>query len=638
MILAAGFGSRLAPLTHQVPKPLLPIWGESILHGLLRRLARWGVRDVLVNLHHAPAPLFDLLRDAALAGPLRITCSHEPEILGTGGALQRARWFFDDAPFWLVNGDVVVDAAPAPFLRALRQRRARAVLMMTTHSGPRTVELAPDGTVRDFASARPGTPGTYTFCGLQIVDPRVLDHVPVSPFSTLVDVYRRVQAAGGLVIGLAPTRAFWMDIGTPEGLLQAHADTLAARGTRAPGGDFARTAPAGDASAFRALAPDVRVARGAVLHNVVALPGVRIGPRARLQNVILGPGVVANGPLERLAVRLDQSGDVSALEAVQALGWPVRDTVLQPLPPRGSNRTYTRLSAGSRTAILVRYSAERPENARFVGHARFLAAQGITVPRILYELPEQRLFIMEDLGRCDLLQAVTNADAATRRRLYAPVVRAVADWHRRTGPAVRRASLALEPGFTPRLFAWEHALFRDHYLRGRLGLDPAGFAEALAELRRVAARLARTPRTVVHRDLQSSNVLLTPGGPAFIDFQGMRVGPALYDVASLLADPYVMLDLDAQRVLLAAYRRQAPLGWRPGRASPEADFWLAAVQRLVQALGAYGRLSRLPGMAGFARHIRPAIDMLDRALQHGYTWPHLHALTRRMRALEEDRS
>ena len=123
-ILAAGLGTRLRPLTLDTPKPMLPLWARPMLDRILDRLASWGVRDVLLNLHHAPGPILRYLATQPFP-QLRISAVFEPDILGTGGALRNASWFIDQ-PFWLLNADVVADLDPAPLLRAWKRQRPLA--------------------------------------------------------------------------------------------------------------------------------------------------------------------------------------------------------------------------------------------------------------------------------------------------------------------------------------------------------------------------------------------------------------------------------------------------------------------------------------------------------------------------------
>ena len=126
ILLAAGFGSRLQPLTFRIPKPLIPLWGRPLLLHNLDLLHQWGVRDVLINLHHEPGPLVNLIRTLSPPADLHIQFSFEPEILGTGGALRRAAWFLSDEPLWILNADIAADLDPRILLRPFARERAQA--------------------------------------------------------------------------------------------------------------------------------------------------------------------------------------------------------------------------------------------------------------------------------------------------------------------------------------------------------------------------------------------------------------------------------------------------------------------------------------------------------------------------------
>ncbi len=133
--------------------------------------------------------------------------------------------------------------------------------------------------------------------------------------------------------------------------------------------------------------------------------------------------------------------------------------------------------------------------------------------------------------------------------------------------------LKLEPAFTASVYRWERELMATHLLKDTFGLRSCEIRPAMQDLQTVAARLVKAPRVLVHRDMQSSNILWHKEKPVFVDFQGMRPGPAAYDVASLLCDPYVMLPSKLQDKLLAYYLA--------GNKHPEAirDFFaLAAVK------------------------------------------------------------
>jgi aminoglycoside/choline kinase family phosphotransferase len=549
LLLAAGYGTRLRSLTADRPKPLLPLWNRPLVLRLLDQLAGWGVRDVLLNLHHAPGPLVCLLRDTPL--PVRVACSFEPAILGTAGAVARAEWFFDDAPFWILNGDIVADVEPDPFLRLYARHHPLAVLWVTPHAGPRTVALS--GTeIRSFHVAHPGAPGTVTFCGLQLASPALPSYCRGPAPRSLVAAYRTAQADGRPVLGLDVPGAHWADIGSPEGYLDAHA---------------------------RLLAP------GAAPRN----PAWRVqdASEARLPLHVLGAGA-------RMALRA---------------GWRADGTTVTPLAPRGSNRVFTRLRARSRSAILLRYDTARTENAAYTRLARFMMRAGIRVPRILADSARLRTTVMEDVGGEDLAAYVAAGSAQRRDAMYARILRQAARLHRIPPAQARRARLPLSPAFSDGVYRWEHRLFADHVLRARLNLPEARVRACMRELDTIAARLAAAPERLIHRDLQSSNILIHRGAPVWIDFQGMRFGPPLYDVASLLFDPYVCLPESVIRSRFRLYRTAFGSG-APGLPALHD----AAVQRLVQALGAFGRLAAHPDTCRFARHLSAGRQMLQRAL------------------------
>jgi aminoglycoside/choline kinase family phosphotransferase len=186
---------------------------------------------------------------------------------------------------------------------------------------------------------------------------------------------------------------------------------------------------------------------------------------------------------------------------------------------------------------------------------------------------------------------------------YRPVIEALATLHREGTLAVARGGVELEPPFDAALYAWERGLFEEQLLARRYGFEALPEA-ADAELRGVSDRLGGARPVVVHRDFQSSNILFRGTRFAFIDFQGMRLGAAAYDLASLLYDPYVKLNALTRDHLAAHYGR-----CQTGPSDAVDLFHFGAVQRLVQALGAYGRLAGV-GQAGFTGHILPALENL----------------------------
>lgn len=622
VILAAGYGERLLPLTLLRPKPLVPAWGKPILRHVIDMLARWGVRDVLVNTHYHSGQILEYLRHNHVPG-VRTQISFEPEILGTGGVLTHARWFLDDQPFWMMNADVLADVSPAPFLRAFDKGNPLAALWLHPHRGPRTVEHN-KGAITGFRSARRGAPGTCTFCGLQLLSPRILNYLPESGPSSIIEAYERAMRAGERVAGIVTPAAYWADIGTPASYLAAHRDILDAAIHRKPGQrlyavHLPSTRKTASAAAFVSTEGSAAISPRARLHNVVVWNGAVIGPDADIRDAIITDNAVVNQPLTYMAIPARALPDPELHGALRELGWPLGKTMLNPFPPRGSARTFSRLMAGRRRAILIRYSTERAENALYATHARFLSRHGVRVPRVLLDHAESNLCVIEDAGSASIESLMPSLPHSGVRAIYRRVLDQVLRLHGPAASAARRQNLELSPAFDRALFLWEHDLFCTEFLRKHCRLPDSAITAARAELETLIPVLQAAPRVLLHRDLQSSNILIVRGQPVLIDFQGMRFGPATYDIASLLCDPYVNLPAALVDELLDYYVKRVPDGEQR-----RDEFPVAAVQRLAQALGAFGRLGHNPATAGFLRHIPAGIRQFLNAAARTGMLPTLH--------------
>ncbi len=626
MLLAAGFGTRLLPLTREVPKPLLPLWGRTLLDRALDLLAGFGVREVLINLHHGA----DAIRAHLAKQPrtdVQVQFSVETEILGTGGALVRAKPFLPDAgPFWLFNADVAAALDPLPLLADFAQHQPLAALWLMPHLGPRTVDLQA-GRILNLTSPRAGAPDLFTFTGLHLLTKRILDFLPQQEvFASMTPTYTAALARGEVVRGVVVPGAFWADAGRPMDYVAAHATVMELHQQQRCGGalfDPALAQRAGQlprrGAGFVAMAENVTVAPEARVELSVLLPGARIAPQVEVFGAVVGPDTLVEHNVTGLVGRAERWLDAAEQAAVRAVGFDVTQTTVATDGMRGSQRTFVWLMSGARTAILMRYDPARAENKLFALHARFLKDLGLPVPAVLHDDPEHQLTIVEDVGERDLLNLAKGLARADLLALYELALRPVVLLHTQGAQAVRRVGLARMPDFGPELYRWEHDYFAEHMLARRCGVPVETIASILQELAGITAQLEREPQVLVHRDLQSSNIIWRENHPHLIDFQGMRLGPAAYDLASLLCDPYADLTEEVQLHLLSAYQREG------GGAVPVDLFWLAAIQRLVQALGAFAKLSARPESAAFAAHIPAALRQLHRALGHQPLFPALQA-------------
>jgi mannose-1-phosphate guanylyltransferase len=621
MILAAGYGTRMGPLSSDLPKAMIPLWGKPSLGHMIDLMQRWGVKEVLVNLHHNPDPIVEYLRGNRWKG-VNISLSFEADIMGTGGALKHAEWFLrNEHSFWVANADVAADASPTRLLREYGRNNTIAALWLEPNAGPRTVEMS-RGRISSFNSDCPGSADTHTFCGVHLVSPAILSHIPRG-YSSIIDAYRSAMRSGKRVAGVTLPDSFWADIGNPQQYLDAHRSSLARHRNKQPGASLVDPGQlravrdlrkAGvKITGFAAVAETASVSPGAHIHDSVIWNEARIGRHARISNAIVSRGTHINTVTTGPTVTHTQVPASGPLEiALRKLHWSPKATTVSPLPARGSARSFTRIACGRKTAMLMEYSESRSENLRYARHTRFLQQAGWPVPAILLDMGNRNALLIEDVGTESLQDRAASLNVCQLERLYAPIVDSLADLHAISSRAIARKSADLEPAFSPRLYRWERELMALHFLKGYLHLNGRTIAAIADELRPIGRCLHRQPQVLIHRDMQSSNVMMQRGRHIFIDFQGMRFGPAAYDLASLLCDPYVMLPERLQLRLLARYIERT--GGIEGRAA--GTFWLAAVQRLSQALGAYGRLTALPGVHRFELYIPPAIRMISRALKH----------------------
>lgn len=301
----------------------------------------------------------------------------------------------------------------------------------------------------------------------------------------------------------------------------------------------------------------------------------------------------------RTAINIDSSNDI----------------IVTPLSARGSDRAFYRLRWHDRCAIGICYDTNRVENAYYADITVFLKKMRIPVPELIAHDPAKHLMILEDLGDTDLF-SLGAVDWPERRLLYQKTLGAIQRLHRVTEKNFPPNGPRLMDGFDPALYGWEQDYFLENFVRLCCGLDlePAFQSKLRAEFAALTGRLCALPRCLVHRDLQSRNIMVLNGEPHFIDFQGMRFGNLFYDLASLLCDPYVSIPDEGREELLSFYYvlSSQELDWDVFQRS----FWDAAAERLMQALGAYGFLGKVKGIEDFLGSIPAGLGNLTSALSH----------------------
>ena len=308
MVLAAGFGLRMRPLTNLMAKPALPVLNRPLIAWVLDHLARHRVTDVVINLHHRPASVRRAVGDGRRFG-VRVRYSRERRLLGTGGGPRRVRRFFGDEPFLLVNGDAVLGLDLTALVARHRASGARATLALRPNPDPRRYPpIVTDARGRivwlpGVARRRAGRASLFT--GVHVLDPALLERAPAGASDSVRDLYAPLVAAGERLLGVR-ARGAWFDLGTPKGYLEAQLAMLASGfAGRRRRSLVARTARAGQGARIvrSVVGPGVEVGAGAVVVESILWPGVRVGARAHVRRcIVAGRGRVAAGADVRSAV------------------------------------------------------------------------------------------------------------------------------------------------------------------------------------------------------------------------------------------------------------------------------------------------------------------------------------------------
>jgi len=336
VVLAAGLGTRLRPLSASLPKPLFPVCGVPILGHTLAALARAGCEAAAVNLHYLGSCIRERFGDSYAGLPL--VYSEEPAILGTLGALHPLRDFLRPADLVvLVNGDSLCRWPVARMIRAhLRARRSRqgrpplATLLLARRADPAEfgggVGIDGDGRVVSFRAAGPATGAAVerrlVFAGVHVLEPALLDRVGPGPADIVRDLYEpclaELRAAAGpkpppaSPIATVVTDRIWHDLGTPRRYLEGVLDWVSIRGH---GSWVSPDAAVGSGAELGRVVVEAgaRIGAGARLDRALVLAGAEVGAGCRIASSIVGPGA-ALAPGSRLERRLALPGAAGSRE------------------------------------------------------------------------------------------------------------------------------------------------------------------------------------------------------------------------------------------------------------------------------------------------------------------------------------
>ena len=561
MILAAGLGTRLLPLTQEKPKPLFLLAGRPLLDILIRTLQDSHCEAVIINTHHLAEMIEEFVQAQNYGIPVHTR--YEPTILDTGGAIKNVEDFWDENPLLVINGDIFTNIDLAQIHRFHLSHKHPVTLALHDYSQFNNVWVDSNDHITGFGDTAPCPPPgrnmepntapvqpsqplwrsrlmttsandrQLAFTGIQVLDPKVLSFIPERTPCSIIDIYCEMIRAGITLKAFVPGNHYWHDIGTMAGYHGAAREALARK----------------------ALAK--------------AVPEI-------------GEGILAWSELK---------GD-------------------------GSDRTWHRVSLGKTSVIMVDHGPP-PEDRTceadsFVDIGQHLLNKGVPVPHIYgYDRPAG-LVALEDLGDLHLQTVVRRTgDQVELLAHYKAVIDLLVHMAIEGAKGFNLAFTYQTPYYDRHLILEKEArYFVTAFLNEYKGLR-TDFEKLEEDFELLAKRALETgPVGFLHRDFQSRNMLVRNEKYYVIDFQGGRLGPLPYDLASLLIDPYVELPEDIQQDLLAYYLDRLSGSAPVDRQNFLRAYKYCAINRNLQILGAFGFLSRVKGKTDFEAYIPAALASL----------------------------
>jgi NDP-sugar pyrophosphorylase family protein/aminoglycoside/choline kinase family phosphotransferase len=635
-ILAAGYGERLRPITDHIPKPLLPILGRPVIELVLEKLSRLPVKFFGINIHHKS----EMLMQWAASSPYRgeIELFQEKAILGTGGGLNNAREFLKRSTFIVHNADILSDIS----LERLVEEHfsSENILTLAVHDYEKFNNLWTDsaGNLRNVGKSE--TEGSSRLCkmaftGIAVYSPDFLGFLPEGN-SSVVEGWRKALSTGRKIGTVDFSGCSWSDIGTPESYSSAVFEALQKEGETLY---VHPSAECGDARIDGKVVLERGSAVGSFtcLKNCIVLPNTLLPAGSRLEEAI----AVAEDTISfetDSCVAQDRFSEKILDKFFQK---PLQELKSELIGTGGSDRNYFRLSDKKKTAVLMVCTPDDPDYERHIAYTEFFSSHSLQVPEMFDADRERKQALFEDLGDLSLYSWLKcRREPEMIEDIYRKVLDILVKLHSGVSHNSAECPLLASRIFDYEHFRWETGYFTERFVSGLLGMTVADRKELEEEFHRLAETVDSFPKAVVHRDFQSQNLMIgSQGIPKVIDYQGARMGPPAYDLASVLWDPYYRLDDDMRERLVQYYIEERKTGsfYRMDANEFRDSLLLCRLQRHMQALGAYGFLSQVKGKKYFLKHIPKAMQYLaqETALVCE-DFPSLNGLVAKLNASYED--
>jgi|WetSurMetagenome_2_1015567.scaffolds.fasta_scaffold00138_31 NDP-sugar pyrophosphorylase family protein/aminoglycoside/choline kinase family phosphotransferase len=591
-ILAAGRGERMRPMTSHIPKPLLPIAGKPLLESIVEKALASEFGRIGVNTHHLNSLIECWVKDSGLKDKIRLF--HETEILDTGGALKNAETFLETDDFLVHNGDIMSDIDLAALLEHHRASGNFATLAIMDRPDFNNVLIDKNGFLKGIGKARRPDSGEkmVAFTGIAAYSPAFLKVLPPGA-SGVVEAWLKAISLGFRIGIFDVSGCSWSDIGSPAAYVSAVLRSLRDKGENVHIDCSAAIPEDADIAGNVIIGESASIGSGSSLRNCVVLPNGAVKPGAHYEDSIIGPDYV---------VGVDETAFGLSVEGKGML-----------IGSGGSDRKYFRAKEPDRTVVLMECGHDDPDFIRQIEYTVFFRKYGIPVPDLIFVDLGARSAVFEDLGDMSLYSRLKfrRGDDAVEQT-YMRVMEIMARLHGPVSDHVSECPALASRVFDYEYLRWETAYFIERFVRGVREIRIKDNAAIDDEFHRLAARTDSFTKRIIHRDFQSQNIMMTKDIPRIIDYQGARMAPPAYDIASVLWDPYAPIKNDIRDRTLNYYLSllaDTTGGWFSSEGFTEALIY-CRLQRHMQALGAYGFLAKIKGKTYFLKYAPEAVRLL----------------------------
>ena len=296
MVLAAGFGKRLQPLTRTLPKPMFPVLGRPLLSHTFDLLQSAGIDDIAVNIHHLPNSIINYF-EKENPPPFNLHFSTEERILGTAGGIKKMQGFLEDGPFITINSDIITDIDLNKVINFHKNNNSKLTLVVRQDISPEqydSIEICKNGRIVHFIGASsmniPENTTRVMFTGIQIMEPDIFERIPEGQFcGTTEDIFPQMIQDDVPIYGYLH-EGYWNDMGNRESYLQVNTDALNKKVTLKKASTYQANSPS---VIFPALVgPNCRISKDSKIgsHSVIG-PNCIIESGTVIENSILWGGV-----------------------------------------------------------------------------------------------------------------------------------------------------------------------------------------------------------------------------------------------------------------------------------------------------------------------------------------------------------